>query len=104
MCGLGDANPGLNLGVVRVLSEQRKKIRLAPNPADTELIQSAFDSDRFFNIRILDLEGRLIKVIPISPTLMKKELRISINGLRKGMYYLHFLGYDSTETSKFIKM
>ena len=76
------------------------KISFYPNPAFDELMFDFNNENESITIRILDLAGKLYKVIKIAGT----QEKISLNDISPGSYLLQFTSDQLNETKKLIVM
>jgi aminopeptidase N len=76
---------------------QDTEVRLTPNPASDKL---RIESDhRFFEVQIWDVQGKLIRTIPVQD---QKMLEIQVNNLSPGAYQLVLKGKSGVWASGFV--
>lgn len=81
--------------------------RIYPNPATTAhaFIDFELDSQDEFTIQLLDVSGRTIHAL-LNRTVIDKghfQLRIPLDGLPSGTYFVHIVTPNMTETLRFIR-
>jgi len=77
-------------------------IKVYPNPArDVINLEGDNWTDKTELVRIFSTEGRLVRSIPVE---MTKEQAISVEGLKKGNYFLLLSGPAYQQIVKFIKL
>ncbi|WP_299521693.1 T9SS type A sorting domain-containing protein [Winogradskyella sp.] len=101
-----DFNPPIitntvNTEIVPPLSiddQELDNIKLYPNPTSDKL---RITSQRFIDgLKILDINGRMLKIFDISPI---KDYTLDVSSLSKGIYFLEIRSGESRTTTKFIK-
>lgn len=68
---------------------QNKKISIYPNPT-TDLLHIKFSDQKNYQLKILDVEGRILKVYDN----LNAETQISTNSLGSGIYFLQFTNQE----------
>ncbi|MBK7311457.1 MAG: T9SS type A sorting domain-containing protein [Sphingobacteriaceae bacterium] len=74
-------------------------LKLSPNPVTDILTIEHQGADKFINLNIYDLEGRLVR----SQNVSSNKTIIDISILHKGIYFLSLIGNSVTINEKFIK-
>jgi len=77
----------------QVINEER--IYLYPNPAN-ELIQIETSGTSFKEIRVFDMRGRMIQVLPF-------QNNLNVSEFENGLYLLKLIGQDKVVDLKFVK-
>jgi alpha-amylase len=96
-CACEIADP--NVGVVEI---ELNEITVSPNPFTDELdVQFPEINHGFQIIQILNLEGKIVKVIPIET--VQEQVNIDLGDLSKGSYFIKFISDIEVESQMIIK-
>ncbi|MDG1728472.1 MAG: T9SS type A sorting domain-containing protein [Algibacter sp.] len=88
------------LGVNDIDNSLSESIKLYPNPATDVIYLSAANRLNLTKLEIVDINGRIVKSIPIE-NISKKEINIS--ELRSGLYLINIYSTDGKVTKRIIK-
>tara|TARA_R110002049_G_scaffold263116_1_gene439272 strand:- start:43270 stop:44547 length:1278 start_codon:yes stop_codon:yes gene_type:complete len=97
-----DTTKGLwstNVLSVNKISQTRDNFKLYPNPSSSVVHISGFSQDSH-TIDILDLQGRNYNSIKVSN---QKEIKLPVNNLPAGIYFIKIQGSKIHKTLKFIR-
>ncbi|MBR4340697.1 MAG: T9SS type A sorting domain-containing protein, partial [Bacteroidales bacterium] len=78
---------------------QVEKLKIWPNPAQTELHVENISDSPIGEIRLTDLTGRLLQ----RRAAESGQCTINVSELPKGLYLLHLHGNHGTQVYKFVK-
>lgn len=82
---------------------QEKNVeKVYPNPASDYIIYQTNRNLSIKEIRILDIIGKVVLVVQ-KPVFLNGEVRINIENLNKGMYFILVKSEDGTVSKKFLK-
>lgn len=76
--------------------------KIFPNPARDFITLRTDKSSSIEEIRILDLSGKAVKVIP-KPEMSDDQISMNIASLKKGIYFITVKTMKGIETEKFLK-
>jgi hypothetical protein len=75
---------------------------LYPNPASTELfLQASENISSELNIEVISTSGQLIKAFQVPGADASGRIRVDVNGLSNGIYYLRIVGDDQQSVLRF---
>lgn len=82
--------------------QEKKLEKVFPNPARDYIIYQTNRNLSIQEIRILDIIGKVVLVVQ-KPELSNGQVKINIENLNKGMYFILVKSEDGTVSKKFLK-
>lgn len=79
-----------------------KEENVYPNPADNYIIYKPLGNPTSSEIRIMDITGRVVKIITW-PSISDDHVRIGVEDLKKGLYFIQVKYGDKISLKKFLK-
>ena len=105
-CGVGIFSEAIEVTVVYgvgIEEYEALKVQILPNPNNGEFIlKMETESHGYLEIQVLDAIGNTVYTGMIELTSNKMNKRISLNHLKKGIYFIHFSNDEISHSQKLI--
>lgn len=84
--------------------EDRSTLKVFPNPVTSELtVKYSLPKTNAASIQVKDILGRTLLIQPIAPTGKPQTLRLPVDQLESGIYYINLADGKNQITKKFVK-
>jgi hypothetical protein len=81
-----------------------KAFSVWPNPViDNVYITLTADRNQNLNLRVVDLNGRVVRSQVVNVTKGMNQITVNLNTLNKGVYVVQLVGENLNRTEKLIK-
>jgi hypothetical protein len=87
------------------VKQSRASLDVYPNPADNFLsitLEATVAAD-VLNVSLVDLMGREIRTVSVTPETTRHMMEIGLDGLNSGVYMIRVTGKNFNQTKKFLK-